>query len=354
MEATLPISAAIKPASPRAKHIAAAAPSVALPLRFIVTGLLALFTGIGWLVAQPSLLTVYHYNQNIIALTHLFVLGFICSVVLGAMYQLVPVALETKLYSERLARWHFVFHLVGFVGMVLMFRAWNMKQVGHFGCVRMIGAGLFVFNMARTLLRVPKWSVVATAIASALVWFSFTVIAGLSIAAGKCSYESASHLSPTSPTSALVQGLRSLGMFMSHFSPLAAMHAHAHLGAIGFFTMLIVGVSYKLVPMFTLSGIQSPRRAKLSIGLLNAGLPSAFGSILLASPWKFFFALVIIAALAIYGWEIAAIVRARNRVLLDWGIKKFFDGVGNVVAACVTGRGVVMAASPGEIVHFAA
>src|SRR3974390_1850222 len=109
---------------------------------------------------------------------------------MGAMYQLVPVALETKLYSERLAKWQFAFHLVGFVGMVWMFETWNMKQVGHFGSVLAVGVGLFMYNLARTLLRVQKWNVVATAIASSLAWLSITVLAGLSIAAGKCAYDS--------------------------------------------------------------------------------------------------------------------------------------------------------------------
>jgi len=81
---------------------------------------------------------------------------------MGAVYQLVPVALETKLHSERRARWHYGFHVVGFAGMVWMFWNWNLKQVGHFGSVLAVGVGLFVYNIARTLLRVPKWNVVAT------------------------------------------------------------------------------------------------------------------------------------------------------------------------------------------------
>jgi len=70
---------------------------------------------------------------------------------MGAMYQLVPVALETRLHSERLARWHFVAHLVGVAGMVVMFWTWNMKQVGHFGSVFALGVGLFVVNLVKTL-----------------------------------------------------------------------------------------------------------------------------------------------------------------------------------------------------------
>src|ERR1043165_5689489 len=134
--------------SPR--PVSAKTPSVGLPLAFMLIGLLALCVGTGWLVLRPTLLATYHYNQYVVAVTHLFILGWICSIVMGAMYQLVPVALESRLYSERLARWQFVFHLVGFVGMVWMFQIWNMKQVGHFGCVLATGVGLFIYNILRT------------------------------------------------------------------------------------------------------------------------------------------------------------------------------------------------------------
>jgi hypothetical protein len=358
MEALLPISAAVKPAPIRSRAAApvlgASAPSVKLPLAFILTGLLALFFGVGWLLARPTILATYHYNQFVIAATHLFVLGWICSVVMGAMYQLVPVALETKLYSERLAKIQFAFHVVGFVGMVWMFNVWNMKQVGHFGSVMVVGVGLFVYNIVRTLLRVPKWSVTATAVTAALAWLSLTVTVGLSIAAGKCSYESADTLSSSSPVGALVHGLRAVGGFMSRFEPLSAMHAHAHLGGIGFFTMLIVGVSYKLIPMFTLSEVQNQRRAALSVALLNIGLAGSFVTILLRSSWKIAFALVVVAALAIYGVEMIAILRARKRRVLDWGIKSFLTAVAlfaplSVLAVVLSWPGLPLNAFTGQL-----
>jgi hypothetical protein len=331
MEVSLPISAttSLAPTRPatRTSPLGLNTPAIKLPLAFMLTGLAALSVGASWLVMQPSILASYHYNQNVIALTHLFVLGWICSIVMGAMYQLVPVALETKLYSEGLARWQFAFHLVGFIGMVCMFRAWNMKLVGHFGTLMTIGVGLFVFNIARTLWRVPKWTVTATAVTASLVWISLTVIAGLSIATGKCIYESTEGLATKGGVSVLVAGLRLLAGFVSRFDAISAMHAHAHLGGIGFFTMLIVGVSYKLIPMFTLSEVQSQRRAGLSVGLLNLGLAGSFVAILLRSPWKLAFALVTITGLAIYGWELRAILRARKRGQLDWGIRYFLTAV---------------------------
>jgi hypothetical protein len=265
--------------------------------------MLSLFVGVGFLVAQPDILATYHYNQYVIAITHLFVLGFLLSIVMGAMYQLVPVALETHLHSEKLARWHYAAHLVGFTGMVYTFWIWNPKQVGHFGSILALGVGWFVYNIGKTLRRVPRWNVVALAIASALGWLSLTVLAGLYLAASKC-------------------------WSFSPFQPVAAMHAHAHLGGVGVFVVLIVGVSYKLVPMFVLSDVQNPRRANGSIGLLNAGLAGLFPSILLESRLKLACACVIMGGLALYGLEMRAILRARKRRELDWGLRHFLTALG--------------------------
>lgn len=329
MEASLPISATLKATTrPTAAPLIANAPSVRLPLAFILTGLTALCVGVSWLIASPPVLSTYHYSPFAIAATHLFVLGWICSVVMGAMYQLVPVALETKLHSQRLAQVHFLCHAIGFVGMVWMFRASNMKQVGHFGSVMALGVGLFVYNIARTLLKTPKWTVVASAITAALGWLSLGVTMGLCIAAAKCLSEEMDAASNPSWLGGGGRSLQAIGRFMQHFDAISAMHAHAHLGGIGFFIMLIAGVSYKLVPMFTLSEIQSHRRAALSVALLNIGLAGSFVTILRRSPWKLTFALVTIAALTLYGIELAAILRARKRRVLDWGVKTFLTGVG--------------------------
>jgi hypothetical protein len=303
------------------------APSVTLPLRFMVTGVLALLAGITLLLMRPEMLATYHYNQYVIATTHVFVLGWICTIVMGAMYQLVPVALETRLYSEKLAAVQFIFHLVGFAGMVWMFWTWNMKQVGHFGSVLTLGVGLFVYNIARTLLRVRRWNVVATGVACALGWLSLAVCAGLTIAVGKCTYEAASTLAPGNPFGAVLRGLNSVAAFTARFDQIGAMHAHAHLGAVGVFIMLIVGISYKLVPMFTLSDIQNRGRAAASVALLNVGLLGSFVTILLRYRFKFAFALVVVAGLVCYGIEMAAILRARKRRTLDWGLKYFLTAI---------------------------
>jgi hypothetical protein len=325
MEVLSPLFAALKPsraekscrvATKRAAAADVHAPSVSLPLRFILTGIAALLAGAGWLALRPIILAGYHYSPEVVAITHLFVLGWIGSVVMGAMYQLVPVALETRLHNERLAQWHFALHVIGFVGMVVMFRLWNMQQVGHFGSLLAIGVGLFVYNLTRTLARIPCWNIVATGIAVSLFWLSVTILAGLYLAAAKC-------------------------WSFSPFSPLPQMHAHAHLGGLGFFVMMIVALSYKLVPMFALSGLQSAPRAGWSLALLNVGLAGVVITILFSSRWKLAFAFVVLAGLLLYGLEVRVIVRARKRRKLYWGLKYFLTGVALLVP--VAGLGVVLA-----------
>ena len=130
-----------------------------------------------------------------------------------------------------------------------------------------LGVGLFVFNLACTLAKVKRWNTIKFGITSALFWLSATVAAGLFLTASK------------------------FWTFFA-FQPLAAMHAHAHLGVVGVFVMMIVTVSYKLVPMFTLSELQSERRAWCSVALINIGLVGIFITVLFQEPFKPLFALV--------------------------------------------------------------
>jgi hypothetical protein len=186
--------------------------------------------------------------------------------------------------------------------MVSMFWVWNIKQVGHFGSAFGVGVVLLVYNIARTLARIPRWNVVAVGIASALSWLVLTMLMGLFLAASKA-------------------------WNLNFFDPLAQMHAHAHAGVVGFFLMITVTVSFKLVPMFTLSEIQGPARTWAAVILLNVGLLGALPAIIFNSRWKFAFALILAAGLLIYGHEILAILKARKRRTLDWGLRYFLTAL---------------------------
>ena len=334
MEAILPKSAvieskpvlknAVRPmATPSLAGMQAAA--VRLPICFVLTGVLSLLVSAGVLLAQPDLLAMYHYTPHLIAVTHLFVLGFICSIVMGAMYQLVPVTLETQIFSERLVKFQFAAHVIGFVGMVWAFWNFNLALVGVFGSVLTVRVGLFVFNLACTLAKVKRWNTIKFGITSALLWLSATVAAGLLVTASK------------------------FWTFFA-FQPLAAMHAHAHLGVVGVFVMMIVTVSYKLVPMFTLSELQSERRAWCSVAVINIGLVGIFITVLFQEPFKPLFALVTISGFLLYGWELFAILRARNRRVLDWGMKYFLTAIGLLIPLSILALALTWSGLPANAV----
>lgn len=306
----------------------ALSPSIGLPLRFVVAGVGSLLVAAGMLLARPELLSTYHYNQHIIAVTHLVVLGFVTSVVMGATYQLVPVALETPLFSERLARWQFPVHLVGFVGMVWAFWVWDMRAVGHFGAVFALGGLMFAYNAGRTLWRARRRDAVALGIGSAMIWLVVTMGVGLAITTAKHFYNSTADPGAGWLSGALLRGSEGVTGWVLRLEPLALMHAHAHLGGVGIFLMMIVAVSYKLVPMFTLSELRSEGRARCSILLLNLGLAGLVVAMALHSGWKLLFAGVLVAGLAIYGVELAAILRARRRRVIDWGLRYYLTAMG--------------------------
>jgi hypothetical protein len=209
--------------------------------------------------------------------------------------------------------------------MVCMFLKWDFKQVGHFGSVFGLGVILFVYNMARTLARIPRWTPIAFGIATGIGWMLVTMSVGLFIACSKC------------------------WPSLSSFAPVPQMHAHAHLGLLGIFITLIVAVSYRLVPMFAVSKVQSSRRAAWSIALLNLGVASVATTILFQSPWKLAAALLTISGLAVFNVELRAILRAGARPTLDWGMRHFITGMALLtptailsLALCLPG----MAASP--------
>lgn len=218
-----------------------------LPLAFMGLALLWLATATGLLVVRPGLLLLPHAGPPVIALAHAWMLGFFATVACGAVYQLVPVALGTTLWSERLGWIHFVLHALGVPGMVYLFWTYRLEALAFFGSATALGVLLFTMNTLVTVARSARRDVVTVSIVLATGWLACTVLAGLFLVANRLW--------------ALVP-----------VDPVALLRAHAHLGLVGFFITLLQGVGFQLVPMFTMGEVKSWRLAKTGLWLSQTGL----------------------------------------------------------------------------------
>jgi hypothetical protein len=96
------------------------------------------------------------------------------------------------------------------------------------------------------------------------------------------------------------------------WSPMSAAFAHAHLAAIGWAVMMVVGLSYRLIPMIVPTEMPKGRAMATSAVLLEAGTLGLAFALLERPAWSPVAALVIIAGLASFVRQVRHIV---NRTL---------------------------------------
>jgi hypothetical protein len=221
------------------------APPLALPMTFFVTGLAGLITLLVVLIAHVRPFMEFAYGDGaILAATHLMTLGFVSMVMMGAMYQLVPVVLNTKLWSIRLGAAHYALFMPGVTCLVAgMFGAGtSFLMVG--GSLAVTSVGVFLYNMGRTIFGAPRWDIPGWFLVTSLTYLALTVAAGWLLAFN--------FVQPILPV------------------PLA-LPVHLTLGGVGWFSLTLMGVSYKLLPMFSLTHVK-PRHGWRVYGLVNIAI----------------------------------------------------------------------------------
>ncbi len=269
----------------------------------------------GLLVLQPELPGQFFALPSVVTLTHAWVLGFFVTVACGAVYQLVPVALGTTLWSERLGWVHFGLHTVGVPGMVWSFWHWNLKALGGFGGAVALGVVCFALNTWLTVKSSARRDVTAWSIILATGWLLSTVLVGLLLAG------------------LLLAADQEWGFLP--FNQVALLRAHAHLGLVGFFVTLLQGVGFQLVPMFTLGEVRRWWLAKTGLWCSQLGLLV----LLPALVWQLSLlalagAVAITAGLIFSGVGLKYALATRKKRRLDPGLVAFLrGGIGLCVAA---------------------
>lgn len=264
-------------------------PDLTLPLRYMVAALVAfvLFATAVPFVA-PDFLRTYD-DPHVFALVHLTVLGWITMLMMGALYQLFPVALQAEIHSVRLGKWNFWLFSGGVAGFVPSFYLWWTPGIAIFGTLAVGGVIHFVANMYRSYPSVKVWNAMAHYVLCALGWLTLTVLVGFIYALNEV-----------------------FGWFDITPTILAA---HAHLGLAGWFSLTLMGVSYKLMAMFSLAHGHDERLAKLNLLLWNLGLIGLTAS-LVAAPHTLFvpaFATMLDVSATIFVADMILLFQKRRR-----------------------------------------
>jgi hypothetical protein len=296
-------------------------PARRAPLLYFGFAHASLFVGLAALFLRATELGGFYYHPRLIAVVHLVTLGFITSAILGALYLVCPLALRLPLPEGRADVAAAVSWTIGVSGVA-----------SHFWLDRYAGMA---------------WSG-ALALATPL-WVGGRVLAGLPRA-------------PVPLESRLPIGLAIVNLYLAGglgvmlgvnkhyaFLPVAQLdgvHAHVHLAAIGFATLMVVGAGYRLLPMALPAAMPRGRLALASGVVVEAGALGIAGSLLFAKPLLASFALLTLAGLALFFSRVAFMLRHRRpppseRPHPDWPLFHVLAALAHLAIAC--GLGVSLA-----------
>jgi hypothetical protein len=195
-----------------------------LPVLYLGTAHLALLLACLAVAIDPRGVAGFFYHARMLAIVHLVTLGWITASILGFLYIVGPIALRSAVPATWFDYGAFAFVLVGIIGMVGHFAiqeyggmAWSGMTVG----TGILAVGVRIAGRLRTapLPRAVK----------AHVLLAFLNIIGAAVAGVLIGFDKVYHFLP--------------GYVLDN------VFAHAHLAAIGWASMMVIGVGYRLLPM---------------------------------------------------------------------------------------------------------
>ena len=215
---------------------------------FIFALLNLLMSCIILLIGDSSLVLL---DLRVAGIVHLYIIGFVMSVILGALYQLVPVVLESPFYSLKGSSWLFLAFCLGSVGLGYCMLLGSIPLIQGGGGLVYLSLVWFGLLFLASFLHVKRWSIVTLFLLNASIWLLVGVSLGF----------------------IALLGISGVDIGFDIFSLIVR---HGMVSLVGFVFFVVLGVSLVLLPMFALSHGVSTIYSKVSFVLLNLGLISGF------------------------------------------------------------------------------
>ena len=208
------------------------APPISVPYRFFLTA--PLFGAVAGLILAwlgPAALES-RWSPGALAMTHLIVVDFMLQAMCGSLLQFVAVVAGANIWRPRLVA--AVVHPLITAGAIFLATAFLLERQVLFLLAALafaLALGLFLTVMAIALLRTPARGMSIYVLRLAVLGLLLTVVLGVTLAA----------------TLGLHDSLQSV------WSLLALINVHVAWGLGGWALMLVIGVSFLVVPMFQLT-----------------------------------------------------------------------------------------------------
>ena len=217
-------------------------------LPFYIYGALSILVAAILLFFSSSAFLQHYFHPQTLAITHIMALGWGTMMILGASHQLVPVLIEGKLYSNTLAYISFLFAALGIPLLVYAFYYFHFGWPAETGAILINASILFyLINIAISMVKSKKENVHAVFVFTASLWLMITIVVGLFLI-----YNFTHNI---------------LSKDSLFYLPL-----HAHLGIIGWFLLLVIGVGSRLIPLFLISKYNNVKLLWWIYALINFGL----------------------------------------------------------------------------------
>lgn len=250
------------------------APPISVPLRFFISApLWGMAAGLLLIFAGTDVFNGSRWSPGALALTHLITVGFMLQAMAGALLQFIPVATGGNIWRPTL--------IAGFVHVVLLLAASALVSgfMWQLGWALQLAVVLFLTGLAPYLVTVtwaltftPAHSASLTGLRLAVVGLTITVLLGTLIAS----------VLAWSPPWAEVLPFIDL------------VNTHAAWGLAGWALLLLIAVSYQVVPMFQITPNYPAHYARwLPLALLAALLLWSLRLALSEGPASFFVSRVV-------------------------------------------------------------
>lgn len=299
-------------------------PSRTLVFLYVTTAHISLalaFAVTGW---NPQAVAGFFYHSRMVAIVHLITIGWIAMSILGMLYVVLPMTFGVAFRARRGDYAAYALAVIGLIGMVAHFWLVEFRGMAWSAATAAAGIAHVVVRLATSL----RSANAPGGVKLHLYFASLNIFGAMTLG--------------------VLLGFDKVHQFLPGYA-LSNVFAHAHLAAIGWVCMMVIGVGYRLLPMVIPAASPTGPTIYISAILMETGIAGLFVSLLLRSTLAPLFAGLIVAGFAAAGGHFIWMLK-RRRTPAPHNNRRGFAialiATAGVWLLCACVGGVILTAAP--------